>query len=57
MATTTSLTSSYAGQDAAGYIAAALLEGNTIAKGGITVKQNVKFKEVIKKLAKMKFKK
>jgi len=51
MATTTSLTSTYAGQDAAGYIAAALLEGNTIAKGGITVKQNVKFKEVIKKLA------
>ena len=51
MATTTSLTSTYAGKDAAGYIAAALLEGNTIAKGGITVKQNVKFKEVIKKLA------
>ena len=51
MATTTNLNSSYAGQDAAGYIAAALLEGNTIAKGGITVKQNVKFKEVIKKLA------
>ena len=51
MATTTSLTSTYAGQDAAGYIAAALLEGNTIAKGGIEVKQNVKYKEVIKKLA------
>jgi len=51
MATTTSLTSTYAGKDAAGYIASALLEGNTIAKGGITVKQNVKFKEVIKKLA------
>jgi len=51
MATTTSLTSTYAGQDAAGYIAAALLEGNTIAKGGIEVKQNIKYKEVIKKLA------
>ena len=51
MATTTSLTSTYAGKDAAGYIAAALLEGNTIAKGGIEVKQNIKYKEVIKKLA------
>lgn len=51
MATTTSLTSTYSGKDAAGYIAAALLEGNTIAKGGIEVKQNIKYKEVIKKLA------
>ena len=51
MATTLSLTSSYAGKDAAGYIAAAILEANTLAKGGVTVKQNVKFKEVIKKLA------
>ena len=51
MATTTSITSSYAGKDAAKFIAGALLEGNTIAKGGITVKQNVKYKEVIKKLA------
>ena len=51
MATTLSLNSSYAGKDAAGYIAAAILEANTLAKGGVTVKQNVKFKEVIKKLA------
>jgi hypothetical protein len=51
MATTTSITTSYAGEFAGEYIAAALLEGATIANGGITVKPNVKFKEVIKKLS------
>jgi|TARA_A100000171_G_scaffold52692_1_gene72417 hypothetical protein len=51
MATTTSITTTYAGEFAGDYIAAALLEGRTIAAGGITVKPNVKFKEVIKKLA------
>lgn len=51
MATTNSLTTTYSGQFAGEYIAAALLEGNTIASGGITVKPNVKLKEVIKKVA------
>lgn len=51
MATTTSITTTYAGEFAGQYIAAALLEGNTISKGGITVKPNVKFKEVLKKVS------
>ena len=51
MATTTSITTTYAGEKAAGYISAALLSANTIDKGGITVKPNVKFKQVIKRLS------
>ena len=51
MATTTSITTTYAGEFAGEYIAAALLEGSTISNGGITVKPNVKLKEVIKKVA------
>jgi hypothetical protein len=51
MATTTSITTTYAGEFAGEYIAAALLEGSTIANGGITVKPNVKFKEVVKKIS------
>lgn len=51
MATTTSITSTYAGEFAGQYISAALLEGSTIANGGITVKPNVKLKEVIKKVS------
>jgi hypothetical protein len=50
MATTTSITTTYAGEFAGEYISAALLSGSTIANGGITVKPNVKFKEVIKKV-------
>ena len=49
MATTTSITTTYAGEFAGQYISAALLEGSTIASGGITVKPNIKLKEVIKK--------
>ena len=49
MATTTSITTTYAGQFAGKYIAAALLSGSTIENGGIEVKPNVKYKEVIKK--------
>lgn len=51
MATTTSITSTYAGEFAGQYVAAALLEANTLAQGGITVKPNVKFKEVLKKVS------
>ena len=48
MATTTSITSTYAGEFAGKYVSAALLSGNTIANGLIEVKPNVKFKEVLK---------
>ena len=51
MPTSTSITTTYAGEFAGKYISAALLEGSTIANGGITVKPNVKFKEVIKTVA------
>lgn len=51
MATTTSITSTYAGEFAGKYISAALLSASTIENGGIEVKPNIKFKEVIKKLA------
>jgi len=50
MATTTNITTTYAGQAAGKYISAALLTGNTIANGGLTVRPNVKFKEVVKRL-------
>ena len=45
------ITSTYAGEFAGEYISAALLSGNTIANGGIEVKPNIKYKEVIKKVA------
>ena len=51
MATTTSITTSYAGEFAGKYISAALLSGVTLDKGGIEIKPNIKFKEVIKKIA------
>jgi len=51
MATTTSITTTYAGEFAGKYISAALLSADTIEGGGITVKPNVKYKEVMKKLA------
>lgn len=51
MATTTSITTTYAGESAGQYISAALLSGATLEAGGVTIKPNVKFKEVIKKLA------
>jgi hypothetical protein len=51
MATTTSITTTYAGEFAGKYISAALLSGSTIANGGIEVKPNIKYKEVLKKIA------
>ena len=51
MATSTSITTSYAGEFAGKYISAALLSGVTLDRGGIEIKPNIKFKEVIKKLA------
>ena len=46
----TPITTTYAGEFAGKYIAAALLSGDTLDKGAITIKPNVKYKEVIKKL-------
>jgi hypothetical protein len=51
MATTTSISSTYAGEFAGKYISAALLSGATLDQGNIEIKPNVKFKEVIKKVA------
>ena len=51
MATTTSITTTYAGEFAGKYISAALLSGSTLAKELITIKPNVKYKEVMKKVA------
>ena len=51
MPTTTSITTTYAGEFAGKYIAAALLSAPTLDKGGITVMPNVKYKQVIKRVA------
>ena len=53
MPTTTTQNASiaYNGEFAGQYISAALLSGSTIENGGITVKPNVKFKEVIKTIS------
>ncbi len=53
MATTVTVAanSSYAGEAAGEYIAAALLSGSTLQDNGISIKQNIKHKEIIRKLA------
>jgi hypothetical protein len=51
MATTTSITTTYAGEFAGKYVSAALLSGTTLANDLITIKPNVKFKEVMKKVS------
>ena len=51
MATTTNVTTTYAGVKAMPYIQAALLEPTTIRNGGLTVKPNIKFRQVLKKVA------
>lgn len=51
MATTTNITTTYAGEKLQGFIAAALLSPNTIEKGGVEVKSNIKYKQVIKQIA------
>ena len=48
MPTTSSITSTYAGQFAGKYVASALLSAPTLDKGFITIKPNIKYKEVIK---------
>jgi hypothetical protein len=42
------ITTTYAGEFAGNYIASAILSANTIANNGVTVRPNVKYKEVIK---------
>jgi hypothetical protein len=44
------ITSTYAGEAASGYIAAALLSANTLDKKLVTIMPNVKYKSVIQKL-------
>jgi hypothetical protein len=51
LATAVNITTTYSGQFAGEYIAAALLSASTIDDGGLTVKANIAYKEVIKKLA------
>lgn len=51
MATTTSITTTYAGESAGKYISAALLSGATLDNGLITIKPNIKYKEVMKKVS------
>jgi len=50
MATTTSITTTYAGEFAGKYIAAALLSAPTLEKGGMTILPNVKYKQVLKRV-------
>ena len=50
MATTTSITTTYAGESAGIYISAALLSAPTLAQNAVTVKQNIKYKQVVKTL-------
>jgi hypothetical protein len=51
MPTTTSITTTYAGEFSKKYISAALLSAPTIDNGGIEVMPNVKYKSVIQRLA------
>lgn len=50
MATTTSITTTYAGEHKNQIISAALLSGNTLANGGVTIKPNIVGKEVVRRL-------
>jgi len=51
LATDVTISTTYAGEFAGQYIAAALLKASTIDDGGISVKSNISYKEVIKKIA------
>jgi len=48
MATTTNITTSYAGQDAAPYVAAALLESPTLTNGGVDVMPEIRFRKTLR---------
>lgn len=51
MATSVSVSTSYAGEFAGKYIASALLSATTLEQGLVEIKPNVKFKEVVKKMS------
>jgi hypothetical protein len=48
MATTTSLTTTYAGREAAGYIRAAFLSNESL--NAVTIKENIEYKQVVRRL-------
>ena len=48
MATTTALTTTYAGREAAGYIRAAFLSNESLA--AVTIKENIEYKQVVRRL-------
>ena len=50
MATSTSITTTYAGEYKKEIISAALLSGNTLGNGGLTVRPNITSKEVVRRL-------
>ena len=49
MATTTNITTTYAGESARKFISKSLLGANTLAQGGMVIKPNIKYKEVVKR--------
>jgi hypothetical protein len=51
MATTTNITTTYAGQDSKLWVRAALLSGNTLVNGGMTIVPNIAYRAVMHKLA------
>jgi hypothetical protein len=50
MATTATITTSYAGQDSKLWVRAALLSGNTLANGGMTIIPNIAYKTTMFKI-------
>lgn len=50
LATTVTITSTYAGEFSSKYISAALLSGNTLASGVVEIMPNVKYKSVIQRV-------
>ncbi len=50
MATTATITTSYAGQDSKLWVKAALLSGNTLANGGMTIIPNIAYKTTMFKI-------
>lgn len=51
MATTVNISTSYAGQDSKLWVKAALLSGNTLANGGMTIIPNINYKTTMHKLS------
>ena len=51
MATTVNISTSYAGQDSKLWVKAALLSGNTLANGGMTIVPNIAYKTTMHKLS------